>query len=259
MKYIFAGDRQLSVRILEFILSKGFNPEALLVSNPDEASHSEKLRELSGLPDNRVFTGAQLRLNDTVKTLKAIAPDYIVGIHFPYIIRKDILAIPKVGFINLHPAYLPYNRGWHTPSWAILENTPIGATLHFMAEELDAGDIINQKALKVKINDTADTLYQRILDLEFETFVEAWPELLTFNPTTIKQNLKEGTTHKKRDLLNSEVQELNLNESYKLENVITKLRGLTTNNLEEAAYFLKNGKKYRLRIEITEEKNNAIE
>ena len=77
--------------------------------------------------------------------LEQLSLDYIICVHFPYIVPREILSIPKYGVTNLHPAYLPYNLGWHTPSWAILENTPIGATLHYMDECVDTGDIIHQK------------------------------------------------------------------------------------------------------------------
>jgi methionyl-tRNA formyltransferase len=69
--------------------------------------------------------------------------------------------------LNLHPV-LPYNKGWNTPSWAILDNTTYGATLHFMTEALDEGDIIHQKKLEIVFADTANTLYQKALELEKE-------------------------------------------------------------------------------------------
>jgi folate-dependent phosphoribosylglycinamide formyltransferase PurN len=58
---------------------------------------------------------------------------------------------------------LPYNKGWNTPSWAILDTT-YGA-LHFMTEALDEDDIIHQKKLEIVLR-TANTLYQKALELE---------------------------------------------------------------------------------------------
>ena len=122
-----------------------------------------------------------------------------------------------------------------------------------MAEELDAGDIIHQKALNVQVSDTAETLYKKILDLEFETFIEAWPLLITFETPRLKQNLSAGTSHMKKELFSSSIQELNLKENYLLENLLQRLRGLTTNKIEEAAYFYSDGKKYRIQIKISED------
>lgn len=253
MKYVFAGDRDIAVHVLKFIIGEGFYPEALLVSGGNRATHAQELIELSKLPEEKIFRGKEFSDENGLKLLRDINPDYIIGIHFPYLISKEILDIPKVGFLNLHPAYLPYNRGWHTPSWAIMDETPIGATLHYMAEQLDAGDIIHQEKVEPSISDTANSLYRKLKDLELHVFKNAWPQLLNLKPSRIPQNLDEGTAYKRKDLFNPQVQELDLNQKYELATLLRKLRGLTTNNLEEAAYFTHNGKKYRVQISIEEE------
>lgn len=97
--------------------------------------------------------------------------DYIFGIHFPYIIKNELINLPKVGFLNLHPAYLPFNKGWHTPSWAILDERN-RATLHFMSEELDGGDIIAQEELEVSSTVTANELYRQALNLKENYFIK---------------------------------------------------------------------------------------
>lgn len=255
MKYIFAGDRDIAVSVLNHLMQQGYAPEALLVSGEGRASHAEELIALSGLRDELVFRGGNFKTPEAIALLQELQPDYIIGIHFPYIIRKDVLDIPKIGFLNLHPAYLPYNRGWHTPTWAILEGTPIGATLHFMSEELDAGDIIHQKQLDVLPNDTANSLYRRLKDLELDVFKEALPSILRLEPNRQAQDINLGTSHNRRDLFKPEVQKINLEEKYKAEQLLNKLRALTTNSLAEAAYFEENGKTYRVQVQITEEDN----
>ncbi len=253
MKYVFAGDRDIAVHVLQFMMNEGNMPEALLVSGGDRASHAIELRELSNLPDDKVFEGKEFTLPKSIEVLKAINPDYIIGIHFPYLISKEVLDIPAIGFLNLHPAYLPYNRGWHTPSWAIMDQTPIGATLHFMAEALDAGDIIYQEELIPGPADTANSLYQKLKALELEVFKKAWPQLKSLQPSRIPQDINAGTSYKRKDLFRPEVQELKLENEYRLESLLRKLAALTTNSVEEAAYFSKDGKKYRIQVSITEE------
>lgn len=253
MKYVFAGDRDIAVHVLEFMMGEGHHPEALLVSGVDRASHAEELMKLSKLPENRIFVGKEFTEATNLEILKSIKPDYIIGIHFPYLISKEVLNIPIIGFLNLHPAYLPYNRGWHTPSWAIMDETPIGATLHFMAEALDAGDIIYQEELSPGPGDTANSLYKKLKALELEVFKKAWPQLKNLQPSRTPQELNAGTSYKRKDLFKPEVQELHLEEKYELEPLLRKLRGLTTNSVDEAAYFSKNGKRYKIQVSITEE------
>ena len=159
-----------------------------------------------------------------------------------------MLDIPTEGTLNLHPAYLPYNRGWHTPSWAILEGTPIGATLHFMDAGIDTGDIVLQKQLDVSPADTANTLYVRLKRLELETFKEAWPAIRDRSYERIVQSSDAGTTHKREDLFCDEVQRLELPRE-----TLRKLRGLTTNDISESAYFEEDGRRYRIQVQIEEE------
>jgi methionyl-tRNA formyltransferase len=183
--------------------------------------------------------------------LRHLELDYIIGVHFPYIVPESVLEIPRVGVLNLHPALLPYNRGWHTPSWAILDETPIGATLHFMDSGVDTGDIVAQAELDIRPEDTAHTLYSRLLDLEVELFEQAWPLLASGDPPRRKQSPDEGTNHNRADLFADSVRRLDLEKSGPVEDTLRTLRALTTNDVGEAAYFETGGRRYRVQVTIT--------
>ena len=249
MKYAFAGDRIISYNILKFIISKGYKPSALFVSDGINASHSEDLIHLSELEDSKVFRGNEFKNIENINKLKKLDLDYIFGIHFPYIIPKEVIETPNIGFLNLHPSYLPYNKGWHTPTWAILDKKPYGATLHFMIEALDQGDIIHQKQIEVLQSDTANSLYKRVLQLEEEVFKEAFEGLASLKPKSHKQQSK-GTSHNKKDL--QKIQELDLHQNQNVGKLIDKLRALTTNKNSEAAFFVSNGKRIGIKIEMFE-------
>jgi methionyl-tRNA formyltransferase len=250
MKFIFAGDRDISVWVLQAMLDFNLKPSALIITESSKATHSQKLIDLSGLPPEYILEGKAFESPDGIALMRNINPDFIFGIHFPYFIRQEVLEIPRKGFLNLHPSFLPFNRGWHTPSWAILEKTPIGATLHFMAQEIDNGDVIHQKRLEILPNDTANSLYIRLKKLELQVFIEALPSILSGDFKRKSLNLNQGTIHKRKDLFKSTVQKIELNESYCASELIDKIRALTTNQWVEAAYFEKNGEKFRVRIEI---------
>lgn len=247
MRYAFAGDRNISCNILRFLINKGYKPSALFVSNALTGSHTTELKQISGLNNEFIFEGNEFKKTENIKLLKEMNLDYIFGIHFPYIIPNTILDIPSIGFLNLHPAYLPFNKGWHTPSWAILDGTPYGATLHFMAEALDEGDIIHQKELHIYFDDTADSLYSRVLKLEEEVFYEAFDELCSKAPRRIPQK-GIGTSHNKKDL--QKIQEINIDQKVNSLDLINKLRALTTNKSSELAYFKVDGKKIGIKVEL---------
>lgn len=254
LRIAFAGDRDIAVRVLEYILAEDIKPLALLVPDKPKASHADILIDLcSFLPAERILIGRRFCQPDGIELLKRLDLDFIIGVHFPFKIPPEVLSIPKQGVLNLHPGFLPYNRGWHTPSWAILEDTPIGATLHFMDKDIDTGDIVHQKQISVFPSDTAHSLYQRLKELEFEVFVETWPQLLSGTYTRKSQSSTSGTIHKKKDLFDADVQRIDLNAEVKAGQLLKQLRALTTNQINEAAYFEVNGKIYRVQVVIHEE------
>ncbi len=253
-RFAFAGDRDIAVWVLKYILEQGQKPVCLLLSEVARASHARELRSLcSFLKEEDILTGKEFREPAGIRKLRELDLHYIVGIHFPYLVPSEVLSIPRIGFLNLHPAFLRYNRGWHTPSWAILEGTPAGATLHFMDSGVDTGDIIHQRALEVSEGDTADSLYKRLKELEVEVFKEAWPALMDQSFRRTAQKESEGTVHKRKDLFAEKVQRIDLDSSIKIRDLIRRLRALTTNQVEEAAYYEDNGKCFRVQLTITQQ------
>ena len=259
MRIAFAGDRDISIKVLKFILKSGVKPLSLLVSDKSRQTHARELIQMCSpfMNTDFIFEGSSFRKKKSISMLQQLSLDYIISVHFPYIVSREILLVPKYGVVNLHPAYLPYNRGWHTPTWAIIEDTPIGATLHFMDEGVDTGDIIYQRKMDISLGDTADSLYKKLKKLEFEVFKDAWQPLAHGISNRIPQGLSVGTVHKKNDLFHDKIQKIDLNSFLKAENLIRQLRALTTNDLNEAAYYNVGKKRYRIQIKITEEKTRS--
>lgn len=245
----YAGDRDVAVAVLKTITESGIEPSALLL--PKTATHADRIEECCPRCKT-IYRGSEFKKQEALEQLQRLDLDYLICIHFPYIIPPAVLAIPRLGVLNLHPAYLPFNRGWHTPSWTILQGTPAGATLHFMDEGLDTGDIVHQKQLPVACGDTADSLYTRLKELEIEVFREAWPSLLARAPQRMAQTAP-GTFHRRQDLFEQHVQKIELDEEYKAEELLDRLRALTTSEIKEACYFEKGGKRYRVRLLLQEE------
>lgn len=87
--------------------------------------------------------------------------------------------------LNIHPALLPkfggegmYGMHVHT---AVLEagETETGATVHFVNEEYDKGEILLQRTVPVLPNDTPETLAARVLACEHALYPDALEKLLT--------------------------------------------------------------------------------
>ncbi len=232
------------------LLDRGIVPVAFLAPAENRASCFDEMRAL--LPSTTpVLRGKTFRTPEGLDLLRSLQPDYLLSVHFPYVFPAEVLEIPAVGSLNLHPAYLPFNRGWHTPSWAILEGTPIGATLHWIDTGIDTGDIAAQVEVEVSPNDTADTLYKRVVAAELDLFEQCIPAIIARLLPRSRQALG-GSVHAKADL--SAVQELRLDERIEIGALLRKLRALSTSNPTEHAYFREAGRIYRVQIAISDEK-----
>lgn len=255
LKLAFAGDRDVAVSVLAHLLEAGDAPLALLLSDEGRASHDGELQALCALAglSPQVLRGRHLTDGTALQILLALDLDYFIFVHFPYVVRRPILDASKSGALNLHPGLLPYNRGWHTPTWSILDGTPAGATLHYLSERLDCGDVVYQEEVATDPGDTAHSLYHKVKDLEVRVFREGWRRICEGRAERIPQVEDGGTFHRRADLFTPAVQRIDLNEVVRSADLLRRLRALTTSQIGEAAYFESDDRRYRVQVTITPE------
>jgi methionyl-tRNA formyltransferase len=94
-----------------------------------------------GLP---VLAVADFAHAGTLAALTAFAPDVAVVACFTRRIPPAALAVPRWGFLNLHPSLLPAYRGPQPLFWQLRDGAPTGTTVHIMDAGLDTGDIAAQ-------------------------------------------------------------------------------------------------------------------
>jgi phosphoribosylglycinamide formyltransferase-1 len=90
-------------------------------------------------------------------------------------IMTPVLITPWAGrMLNIHPSLLPLYKGLHTHERALADGVKThGASVHFVSDELDGGEVILQAEVPVLLNDTADSLSQRVLGVEHGLYVNA--------------------------------------------------------------------------------------
>ncbi len=90
-------------------------------------------------------------------------------------IMTPVLIKPWAGrMLNIHPSLLPLYKGLHTHERALADSAKThGASVHFVNEELDGGEVILQAQVPVLPDDTAETLSQRVLAVEHDLYVNA--------------------------------------------------------------------------------------
>jgi len=124
----------------------------------------------------------------SLEMLQEHAIDYLISYGYAPIIKEPIITEYRHKIINLHNSYLPYGRGIYPIVWSILDNTPIGVTVHLIDAGIDSGAILFQNHVSISDNDTLqsawDTLNQAVEDL----FCLRWNDIVTHNFHAISQS-----------------------------------------------------------------------
>jgi methionyl-tRNA formyltransferase len=110
-----------------------------------------------------IYKIAQINHPETLKLFQLnIKPDLIISIAASQIFKKEILNLPPCGCINLHSSPLPRYQGMMPSFWAMLSGEKETAvTVHYMVEDLDAGDIILQMPVPIFQTDSLHDLMMR--------------------------------------------------------------------------------------------------
>ncbi len=165
-KLVFCGTPQFAVPTLEALLSAG-HEVALVVSQPDRPAGRD--HQLTAPPVKQAALAAGLAVTQPEKIrgnagfraeLEVIAPDAIVVVAYGRIIPPWMLALPRLGCINLHGSLLPKYRGAAPIQWAVaMGDAFTGNTTMLLEEGLDTGPILLQQTIEIGSAQTAADLF----------------------------------------------------------------------------------------------------
>ena len=121
------------------------------------------------------------RFEDRIKNLiSSKRIDLICLAGFMRILSAEFIEFFSGDILNIHPSLLPKYKGLNTHQRAInAKDKYAGCSVHYVTKEVDNGEIIIQKSLLIKANDTAASLSARVLELEHEIYPEALKKILS--------------------------------------------------------------------------------
>jgi methionyl-tRNA formyltransferase len=110
-----------------------------------------------------VYQPAKINSAEFIATLREqIRPDLLVSVAASQILKRQVLAVPPLGCINLHSAPLPHYQGMMPNFWTMVHAEPQAAvTVHYMVEKLDAGDMLVQLPVPIYPTDSLHDLMVR--------------------------------------------------------------------------------------------------
>jgi methionyl-tRNA formyltransferase len=179
----------VGVRCLNVLLAQGVDV-ALVVThrdNPKETIWFESVQKLAELHDIPTITPDNPNVPEVVGQISALQPDFYFSFYYREMLKAPLLAIPKHGALNMHGSLLPKYRGRVPVNWAIIRGeTETGATLHYMTEKPDNGDIVAPP------DDTAHEVFQKVTVAAEMALNGVLPALLAGKAKPEKQDLSKG-------------------------------------------------------------------
>lgn len=250
MKILFFGNNWLGWQVLKWLKETGREIVGVVIHPEEKQKYAREILQAADLPPERIFFGQFLENPSTLEAIRKLAPDVGLSVMFDYILDKAFLDLFPRGCFNLHPSYLPYNKGAFANVWAIVDRTTAGVTFHVIDEGVDTGPIVAQKRVEISPADTGETLYRKLERAGVELFKETWPKVEAGTYELKHQNPDEGMAHKRSDV--ERIDRIDLDREYKARDLIDILRARTFPPYK-GAYFVEDGKKIYMELHLYED------
>ncbi len=181
---------------LEALIGLGA-PVAALFTHQDDPGETVWWRSCAALAERHgipVYVTAG-RLEETaVARIASLEPAVIYSFYYRALLADTVLKSASVGAFNLHGSLLPAYRGRAPVNWVLVNGEhKTGVTLHHMVARADAGDIVAQCATEISDDDTAFTLYQRLVAIGARMVREWHPRIVTGTAPRFPQDRTRAT------------------------------------------------------------------
>lgn len=198
-KIVFMGTPDFSVPILRRLITDGYDVIGV-VTQPDRPVGRKRIlspppiKEEAARQGIPVYQPEKIREKEELEKIVALKPDLIVTAAFGQILPKALLDAPEYGCINVHASLLPELRGGAPIHYAIIQGKKkTGITIMYMAEKLDAGDILTRREVPITEDDTVGTLHDKLSSVGAELLSETLPRLFAGEIVPLPQNDDEAT------------------------------------------------------------------
>ena len=171
LRIVFMGTPDFAAASLRALLEAGFEVAGVF-TQPDKPRDRGMKPAMSAVKELAVERGldvyqpASMRTPEAAETVRKLEPDILAVVAYGKILPDEVLAIPRLGSVNVHGSLLPKYRGAAPIQWAVLNGDDVsGVTTMYLAHDMDAGDIIFREATPVGEYETAGELFDRLADM----------------------------------------------------------------------------------------------
>ena len=239
------GTSHFAVPILKSLYQNGY-PIAVVYTQP--AKKSNRGQKLNKSPINLFSENISLEVrtpqilknnNQEELYLSKLEPDLVIVVSYGQIIPKNLLEIPKYGFLNVHASLLPRWRGAAPIQRSIMNlDKETGISIMKINENLDEGPVCKQYSLKISDKINSEELSEKLSLLASEKILDVLDNIYDGNINFHDQDHSKATYAKKIQKLEGKI---DWNEN--ADKIIGKINGLYP---YPGAFFIYNGERYKI-------------
>ena len=239
------GTSNFAVPILKSLYQSGYPISVVYTQPPKKSNRGQKLNKspINLFSENislDIRTPQNLKSNDQEELyLNKLKPDLIIVVSYGQIIPKNLLKIPKNGFLNIHASLLPRWRGAAPIQRSIMNlDKESGISIMKINEKLDEGPVCNQYSLKISEKMNSEELSEKLSLLASEKILDVLDNIFDNNIKFIDQDHSKATYAKKIKKIEGKI---DWNEN--ANKIIGKINGLYP---YPGAFFMFNGERYKI-------------
>ncbi len=211
-KIVFMGTSNFAVPILKSLYQNGYSISTVYTQPPKKSNRGQKLNKsaVNLFSENislDVRTPISLKNNSEEESyLKELQPDIILVVSYGQIIPKNLLNIPKYGFLNVHASLLPKWRGAAPIQRSIMNrDEESGISIMKINENLDEGPVCNQYSLKISEKMNAEELSEKLSLIASEKILDILDNIYDGNVEFKDQDHSKASYAKKIQKLEGKI------------------------------------------------------
>jgi methionyl-tRNA formyltransferase len=183
LRIVFAGTPDFSVPVLQALIDSGYEIAAVYTQPDRPAGRGREprpspVKQLALQHNLKVYQPESLRSEEDQQQLMALNPELMIVVAYGLLLPEAVLAIPRLGCVNVHASLLPRWRGAAPIQRAILAgDKQTGVTIMQMDRGLDTGAILSRAVCDIEDDDTGASLHDRLMQLGADTLISCLPAL----------------------------------------------------------------------------------
>ncbi|WP_242361339.1 methionyl-tRNA formyltransferase [Limosilactobacillus antri] len=192
---VFMGTPQFAVPILQGLLDRPEYDVQAVLTQPDHRVGRKHVltpspvKQLAVANNIKVLQPAKLNKSPEMDEIIALQPDLLITAAYGQFLPSKLLAAAKIAAVNVHGSLLPKYRGGAPVQYSIINgDAETGISIMYMVKQMDAGDVLAQRAIPIEKDDDNGTMFDKLSILGRDLLLATLPQLVAGTATAIPQD-----------------------------------------------------------------------